>query len=187
MVLFRFIQGKDVFEAFYKKFLAKRLLFSKSGSIDAEKSMIAKLKSGFFFPIILLSDGWKSIPECGAGFTNKLEVMFKDMDLSEDIMTAFKGVSRSAFLKILMIFFSVRRVCKVGRNRSAGSCSDTRILASLSPDRIQSPTGGLLVALFFLFSQSSSSHNTKKSSKNFIWPSTRTENWPGRISRVNVS
>jgi hypothetical protein len=46
MVLFRYIHGKDVFEAFYKKDLAKRLLLGKSASIDSEKSMISKLKSG---------------------------------------------------------------------------------------------------------------------------------------------
>ncbi|KAG4179524.1 hypothetical protein ERO13_A10G110500v2 [Gossypium hirsutum] len=45
LVLFRFIQGKDVFEAFYKKDLAKRQLLGKSASIDAEKSMISKLKT----------------------------------------------------------------------------------------------------------------------------------------------
>ena len=38
--------GKDVFEAFYKKDLAKRLLLSKSASYDAEKSMLLKLKQG---------------------------------------------------------------------------------------------------------------------------------------------
>lgn len=37
------VQGKDVFEAFYKKDLAKRLLFGKSASTDAEKSMISKV------------------------------------------------------------------------------------------------------------------------------------------------
>lgn len=37
------MQGKDVFEAFYKKDLAKRLLLGKSASIDAEKSMISKV------------------------------------------------------------------------------------------------------------------------------------------------
>ncbi|KAI3510599.1 hypothetical protein L1887_17719 [Cichorium endivia] len=45
LVLFRFIQGKDVFEAFYKKVLAKRLLLGKSASIDAEKSMISKVQT----------------------------------------------------------------------------------------------------------------------------------------------
>lgn len=73
MVQFRFIHGKDVFEAFYKKDLAKRLLVGKSASVDAEKSMLSKLKQ-----------------ECGGGFTSKLEGMFKDMELSKDINTAFK-------------------------------------------------------------------------------------------------
>ncbi|KAK6195670.1 hypothetical protein SNE40_001052 [Patella caerulea] len=73
MVLFRFIHGKDVFEAFYKKDLAKRLLMSKSASVDAEKSMLSKLKQ-----------------ECGAAFTSKLEGMFKDMDLSKDLSLALK-------------------------------------------------------------------------------------------------
>uniref|UniRef100_A0A670Z609 Cullin family profile domain-containing protein n=1 Tax=Pseudonaja textilis TaxID=8673 RepID=A0A670Z609_PSETE len=51
MIIFRFIYGKDVFEAFYKKDLAKRLLVGKSASVDAEKSMLSKLKHGkvFFF------------------------------------------------------------------------------------------------------------------------------------------
>lgn len=73
MVLFRFIHGKDVFEAFYKKDLAKRLLVGKSASVDAEKSMLSKLKQ-----------------ECGGVFTLKLEGMFKDMELSKDIMVAFE-------------------------------------------------------------------------------------------------
>ncbi len=72
MVLFRFIHGKDVFEAFYKKDLAKRLLIGKSASVDAEKSMLSKLKQ-----------------ECGGVFTLKLEGMFKDMELSKDIMATF--------------------------------------------------------------------------------------------------
>lgn len=73
MVMFRFIHGKDVFEAFYKKDLAKRLLVGKSASVDAEKSILSKLKQ-----------------ECGGGFTSKLEGMFKDMELSKDINVAFK-------------------------------------------------------------------------------------------------
>lgn len=76
MVMFRFIHGKDVFEAFYKKDLAKRLLVGKSASVDAEKSMLSKLKQ-----------------ECGGGFTSKLEGMFKDMELSKDINIAFKQVN----------------------------------------------------------------------------------------------
>ncbi|GAB2279869.1 hypothetical protein Dimus_014505 [Dionaea muscipula] len=78
LVLFRFIQGKDVFEAFYKKELAKRLLLGKSASIDAEKSMISKLKT-----------------ECGSQFTNKLEGMFKDIELSKEINESFRQSSQA--------------------------------------------------------------------------------------------
>lgn len=43
--------GKDVFEAFYKKDLAKRLLVGKSASVDAEKSMLSKLKQGLVITV----------------------------------------------------------------------------------------------------------------------------------------
>jgi len=33
--------------------------------------------------------------ECGAGFTNKLEGMFKDIDISKDIMVSFKQYMES--------------------------------------------------------------------------------------------
>ncbi|KAI5812658.1 Cullin family-domain-containing protein [Pyronema omphalodes] len=72
--LFRFIQGKATFEAFYKKDLARRLLLGRSASFTAELLMLEKLKN-----------------ECGAGFTNNLEVMFKDMELSEESVTSFKS------------------------------------------------------------------------------------------------
>ena len=39
-------QGKDVFEAFYKSHLAKRLLLMRSASDDLERSVLLKLKAG---------------------------------------------------------------------------------------------------------------------------------------------
>ncbi|XP_043265241.1 cullin-3-A isoform X3 [Colletes gigas] len=73
MVLFRFLQEKDVFERYYKQHLAKRLLLNKSVSDDSEKNMISKLKT-----------------ECGCQFTSKLEGMFKDITVSNTIMDEFK-------------------------------------------------------------------------------------------------
>ena len=70
--LFRHIQSKDVFQAFYKKDLARRLLLGRSASVDAERSVIDKLRA-----------------ECGSSFTAKLEGMFKDMELSKDIQASF--------------------------------------------------------------------------------------------------
>lgn len=78
MSIFRFIHGKDVFEKFYKNDLAKRLLHNRSASDDAEKAMLSKLKE-----------------ECGAGFTSKLEGMFKDMEVSKELMKNYKKKSNS--------------------------------------------------------------------------------------------
>lgn len=71
--LFRFIEGKDVFEAFYKKDLARRLLMARSASQDAERNMLAKLKA-----------------ECGYSFTFNLETMFKDQDMAREEMISYK-------------------------------------------------------------------------------------------------
>ena len=78
MVLFRYIQDKDVFERYYKQHLAKRLLLSKSSSDDLEKNMISKLKT-----------------ECGCQFTSKLEGMFKDISLSNNMHEDFRNYTMS--------------------------------------------------------------------------------------------
>lgn len=44
MVVFKYIEDKDVFQKFYSKMLAKRLVQHNSASDDAEASMISKLK-----------------------------------------------------------------------------------------------------------------------------------------------
>nr|GMD25798.1 cullin-3A [Ipomoea batatas] len=72
MMLFRYLQEKDVFEKYYKQHLAKRLLSGKTISDDAERSLIVKLKT-----------------ECGYQFTSKLEGMFTDMKTSQDTMQGF--------------------------------------------------------------------------------------------------
>ena len=74
MMLFRYLQEKDVFEKYYKQHLAKRLLPGKSVSDDAERSLIVKLKT-----------------ECGYQFTSKLEGMFTDMKTSKDTMQGFNA------------------------------------------------------------------------------------------------
>lgn len=72
--LFRFVHGKAVFEAFYKKDLARRLLMGRSASHDAEKNMLSRLKT-----------------ECGAGFTHNLEQMFKDIELADEEAKAYRN------------------------------------------------------------------------------------------------
>lgn len=91
MVLFRFLQEKDVFERYYKQHLAKRLLLNKSVSDDSEKNMISKLKT-----------------ECGCQFTSKLEGMFKDMTVSNTIMEEFKDHVMTSGTNLHGVDLSVR-------------------------------------------------------------------------------
>uniref|UniRef100_A0A914PJ23 Cullin family profile domain-containing protein n=1 Tax=Panagrolaimus davidi TaxID=227884 RepID=A0A914PJ23_9BILA len=72
--VFKLLAEKDVFEKFYKKHLAKRLLFGKTSSYENEKHFISKLKD-----------------ECGISFTQKAEAMLKDIEISNDLMTSYKN------------------------------------------------------------------------------------------------
>ncbi|KAF2743870.1 Cullin-domain-containing protein [Sporormia fimetaria CBS 119925] len=73
IILLRYVQDKDLFERYYKKHLCRRLLMNKSISNEVEKQMISKMKI-----------------ELGNNFTTKLEAMFKDMTISEELTASFK-------------------------------------------------------------------------------------------------
>ncbi|CAF5096942.1 unnamed protein product, partial [Rotaria sp. Silwood1] len=62
MIVFNYIKDKDVFQKFYEKMLAKRLVGQLSASDDYEESMISKLKQA-----------------CGFAYTSKLQRMFQDI------------------------------------------------------------------------------------------------------------
>lgn len=74
MTVFKYIEDKDVFQKFYSRMLARRLVHSNSSSDDAETSMISKLKEA-----------------CGFEYTNKLQRMFQDMQISKDLNKDFKA------------------------------------------------------------------------------------------------
>ena len=83
MSLFQLLEDKDLFERYYKRHLARRLLNSgRSGGgssgyaaavDDAERAMITKLKV-----------------ECGYQFTHRLEQMFKDVATSESLISDYR-------------------------------------------------------------------------------------------------
>ena len=73
MVLFKYLDDKDVFQQYYTTKLSKRLIHGVSASDEAEASMISKLKEA-----------------CGFEYTNKLQRMFTDMSLSKDLTDNFK-------------------------------------------------------------------------------------------------
>uniref|UniRef100_A0A0A9YGX7 Cullin-2 n=1 Tax=Lygus hesperus TaxID=30085 RepID=A0A0A9YGX7_LYGHE len=77
ITIFKYIDDKDVFQKFYSRMLARRLIHQQSQSMDAEEAMINRLKQA-----------------CGYEFTNKLHRMFTDISVSNDLNNKF-----SAFLK----------------------------------------------------------------------------------------
>ncbi|PIG81736.1 cullin-3 [Aspergillus arachidicola] len=79
ITLLRYVKDKDLFEAYYKKHLSRRLLMKRSVSMDAERQMISKMKM-----------------EVGNQFTQRLESMFKDMTVSEDLTASYKEHIRGA-------------------------------------------------------------------------------------------
>eukprot|EP01121_Diplochlamys_sp_Union-15-3_P009627 TRINITY_DN2624_c0_g3_i1.p1 TRINITY_DN2624_c0_g3~~TRINITY_DN2624_c0_g3_i1.p1 ORF type:complete len:772 (-),score=134.47 TRINITY_DN2624_c0_g3_i1:29-2344(-) len=74
MLVFKYIEDKDVFQTFYSKMLAKRLIHSTSASEYLEGQMISRLKQN-----------------CGYEYTSKLARMFNDMSLSRELQERFKN------------------------------------------------------------------------------------------------
>lgn len=77
IILVRFLQDRDMFQRYYQKHLARRLLHGKSESEDAEKQLISRMKQ-----------------EIGSHFTQRFEGMFKDMDTSRDLTTGYRDYIR---------------------------------------------------------------------------------------------
>ncbi|WAR04960.1 CUL1-like protein [Mya arenaria] len=102
MVAFKYIEDKDVFQKFYSKMLAKRLVQHMSASDDAEASMISKLKQA-----------------CGFEYTSKLQRMFQDISVSKELNDSFKTHLTQSGDK-LDVDFSIQRFTSFYNNRHSG-------------------------------------------------------------------
>ncbi|XP_027352111.1 cullin-1 isoform X2 [Abrus precatorius] len=71
--LLAYISDKDLFAEFYRKKLARRLLFDRSANDDHEKCILTKLKQ-----------------QCGGQFTSKMEGMVVDLNLAKDNQMKFE-------------------------------------------------------------------------------------------------
>ncbi|ODM94965.1 Cullin-2 [Orchesella cincta] len=89
IIIFRYIDDKDVFQKFYSRNLARRLINHLSHSMDAEEGMINRLKQA-----------------CGYEFTNKLHRMFTDVSVSSDLNNKFNDYLTKEGIK-LPISFSI--------------------------------------------------------------------------------
>ncbi|KAH9979902.1 Cullin-domain-containing protein [Lactifluus volemus] len=91
MIIFKYLEEKDVFQRFYSTKLSKRLIHGLSESDEAEASMISKLKEA-----------------CGFKYAIKLQRMFTDISLSQDLTESFKEhVAQSQNHADMKITFSV--------------------------------------------------------------------------------
>lgn len=73
ITLIQYLLDRDMFQRYYQKHLARRLLHGKSESQEAEKQLILRMKQ-----------------EIGSHFTSKFEGMFKDMDTSRDLANGYR-------------------------------------------------------------------------------------------------
>jgi hypothetical protein len=71
--LLAYLDDKDVFQKFYARLLAKRLMYSNSLSIDTEMNIVTRLKE-----------------LCGYEFTSKMQRMFTDITISEELNIKFQ-------------------------------------------------------------------------------------------------
>ena len=116
--LFRYLQDKDVFEEHYKAMLAQRLLAGGSGAVagEVERSLIGKLKA-----------------ESGHQFTSRLEGMFKDMELSKQLMASYHQHTTTAHQHSAVSSPSRRGGGVVGTSSPSSSPSFSSSSSSSSP------------------------------------------------------
>ncbi|KAI9171260.1 Cullin-3-B [Paramyrothecium foliicola] len=79
IVLIRYLLDRDLFQTYYQRHLARRLLHGKSESHDVEKQVISRMKQ-----------------ELGQQFTTKFEGMFRDLVTSSELTTGYRDHIRTA-------------------------------------------------------------------------------------------
>lgn len=73
ILLLQYLANKDSFEIYYKRHMAKRLLMKKSVSREMERQLLSKMKM-----------------KIGNQFTQKLEGLIRDTELSDNLSTQYK-------------------------------------------------------------------------------------------------
>lgn len=79
IVLIRYLQDRDMFQTYYQRHLARRLLHDKSESHDVEKQILTRMQQ-----------------ELGQQFTNKFDGMFRDLVTSSELTSGYRDHMRSA-------------------------------------------------------------------------------------------
>lgn len=87
IILLRYIEDRDIFQKFYSRFLARRLIHASYKSLDMERNVILQLQE-----------------LCGFEYTQKFQKMLMDVELSHDLNSEWKKLKKVAFdTKVLVL------------------------------------------------------------------------------------
>jgi len=115
MIVFKYIEDKDIFQKFYSKMLAKRLVHGLSASEDNESSMLQKLKQ-----------------MCGFEYTSKLQRMYNDTTVSKDITDRFKKYVQDNHIDLKKVDMTAMVLAQgVWPFQSVNTCAIPSVLADV--------------------------------------------------------
>ncbi|KAG6829544.1 hypothetical protein H0H87_011110 [Tephrocybe sp. NHM501043] len=142
MVLFKYIEDKDVFQTFYTTKLSKRLIHGVSASDDSEDSMLQKLKDA-----------------CGYEYTRKLSRMFMDMTLSHDLTNQFKNRMQQLHENDMDISFSIMAAVLLQYNNNDTLSLNELFTATSVPKDLLTQILALLVKAKILINEESEQYD----------------------------
>ena len=74
VILLRYVEDRDIFQKYYSRLLAKRLIHATFKSLDVEQDVVLQLRQ-----------------LCGFEYTQKFQKMLQDVELSRELDTQFKN------------------------------------------------------------------------------------------------
>ncbi|CAF4463496.1 unnamed protein product [Rotaria sp. Silwood2] len=106
MIIFNYIEDKDVYEKFYRKMLSKRLVDQlRTDGDDDEKLMISKLKV-YNLSIMILTLHFTLFLQqtCGFEYTSRFERMMQDVDVSKNLTNEYQSYCKTNNPKSIVNF-----------------------------------------------------------------------------------
>jgi cullin 3 len=78
LLVFKYLRSKDVFEAYYRFHLGRRVLSSSSFDMEIERDFMNRLRQ-----------------ECGQSYVAKIEAMLNDVDNSRELVSSWRAETRA--------------------------------------------------------------------------------------------
>ena len=125
IVLTRYLQDRDMFQTYYQRHLARRLLNGKYENDEIEKQIISRMKQ-----------------EMGQQFTSKFEGMFRDLVMSSELTTNYRDKQKvqgasSPDLAISVLTTNYWPADAMGRTAHIGEGSGSNLTYPRDIERLQ--------------------------------------------------